>query len=283
MIYKTCINYDRPGFYLSFHKRSLFLIKLHLILVVCMFVIIIPDALGSNQIMITISSTMNKIIFDGKWSFLTEWKESSLSTLDYEDGTEIQIRTAHQDNFIFVFIDELSNTNFEKGSDSAMVCLDTNKIKPSIANSNDYCFSSILDNKNSFVLQGDSPLGINGNFKKISSSQFIGVGGISDQNDRYTNIPHRSYEFKIPTDLVGRSDVYGFYVGVYDSHSNKMYSWPQDVVVDSPLKIPSPNQWGEVISPDKTLPEFPWPTFALVSSLIVSIYLTRYFLIKNTI
>ena len=249
-----------------------------------MLAIIIPDALGSNQIMTTISSTMNNIIFDGKWSFSTEWKESSLNTLNYKDGTEIQIRTAHQDNFIFIFIDELSNSSFENGSDSAMVCFDTNKIKPTIANSNDYCFLSVLDNKNSFVLQGGSPLGINANFKKISiSSQFIGIGSISDQNDRYTNIPHRSYEFRIPTDLVGRSDMYGFYVGVYDSHLNKIYSWPQNIVVDSLLKIPSPNRWGEIISPDKSLPEFPWPTLALMSSLLISIYFTRSFLIKSAI
>ena len=54
----------------------------------------------AEPIMITVSSTMNKVIFDGKWTYGTEWKQSSLNTISYNDGTLMQLRTAHQENFI---------------------------------------------------------------------------------------------------------------------------------------------------------------------------------------
>lgn len=61
---------------------------------------------------------MNKVIFDGIWSHKTEWKRSSLDSLD--DGTII-FRTAHQDNFIYIFIDVLSDTIFDKGADRTTI------------------------------------------------------------------------------------------------------------------------------------------------------------------
>src|SRR5438445_12477598 len=63
-------------------------------------------AYADNTIMITKSFYMDKVIFDGKWSFLTEWKKSSLDTLSYDDGTEIELRTAHQNNFIYIRSEE---------------------------------------------------------------------------------------------------------------------------------------------------------------------------------
>jgi len=231
---------------------------------------------ADNTIMITKSFTMDKVIFDGKWSFLTEWKKSSLDTLSYDDGTEIELRTAHQDNFIYVFVDVVSQTRFDRHGDNTIICLDTNDSKPIIPNNNDYCFMVSLDGKTSFVLQGGTPLGFNGSFKKIDSPDgFIGIASMSDENDRYSKIPHPGYEFRIPTKLVGRSDAYGFYLGVYDALTQKIYSWPQGTISESPLKIPSPSKWGDIISPDKSLPEFPFPLISLLSAVILVLYMTR--------
>lgn len=229
----------------------------------------------AESVEISQSDVMNKVIFDGKWTYPYEWKRSSLIDLSYGDGTKIELRTAHQNNFIYVFIDNLSDTSIDKGADSATICFDTKYDKSSKPDFDDYCFVAVLDG-NSFVLQGNSLLGTNSNFKKIINPPgFIGISSVSDINDRYTDVPHTSYEFKIPTDLVGRSAMYGFYVGVYDFHSNKIYSWPQSVTVDSLLKIPSPSKWGDLVSPDKSLPEFQWPILALLSSLAIIIYMTR--------
>lgn len=228
----------------------------------------------AQTIPITISDSMKDIVFDGKWSFAKEWKESSLDTIETNSGS-IYIRTSHHENYIYVMIDAVGITHFSKNSDRATICIDGKDDKSPVADSDDYCFVVTLGDKNPFVLQGGSDLGFNSNFKMISSLRdAIGIGGISDENDRYSPIPHQSYEFRIPTDLVGRSDRYGFYVSVYDSVSNKIYSWPS-VSESSPLKIPSPKIWGELISPDKSLPEFPYPLFTLILSLAVVFYLTR--------
>lgn len=233
------------------------------------------QALATDQILITKSFTMDKVTFDGKWSFYTEWKQSSLTTISDGDGTVIQLRTAHQGNFLYVFVDDIHTTQWNKISDKATVCIDGNNDKSVTADKNDYCFVSTLESNQSFTLQGGSPIGFTNNFKKISNPQgFIGIGSISDKNDRYTVTPHPSYEFKIPIELFGRSNMYGFYADVYHSQSNKVYSWPQ-LDLNNSLQIPSPDKWGELISPDKSLPEFQLPLIPLVIAVIFSIYLIR--------
>ena len=234
------------------------------------------STVATNPIMITISSDMNKVIFDGRWSHETEWKRSSLDTLSYDDGTYIQLRTAHQDNFIYVFVDAVSDIYLDKGIDGTIVCFDTNNDKSLLPDSNDYCFVATLDEREPFVLQGGS-LEFNDHLIKIANPDgFIGISSVSDENDRYSKTPHTSYEFRIPTDLVGRSDIYGFYLGIYDGHSDKIHSWPQDLVSDSIIKIPAPNVWGELVSPDKSLPEFEWPMLAILAAFSLSVYLTKF-------
>lgn len=234
------------------------------------------SAVTEEPIMITSSDTMNKVIFDGKWTFYAEWKQSSLNTISYNDGTLINLRTAHQGNFIYVMIDEVSKTSFSKHGDTAIVCFAKNNNKSKIANENDYCFGNAFDGKTGFTLKGGSPLEFTSNFAKIKNYEgFIGISSVSDENDRYTTVPHVTYEFRIPTDVIGRYDAYGFYMGVYDAHSNKVYTWPDNLISQGPLKIPSPDKWGQIISPDKSLPEFSLPSFALLISMISLVYLTR--------
>lgn len=241
-----------------------------------LIVLAVPAASASEPIMITVSSTMDKILFDGKWSFYTEWKQSSLNTISYNDGTLIQLRSAHQGNFIYILIDEVSKTKFDKHSDMAMICFDKNNSKSMIPNENDYCFGNSFDSKNPFTLRGGSPLEETSHYMKIQNPDgLVGVSGISDENDRYTVVPHANYEFRIPTDTIGRSDDYGFYLGVYDKSSNHVYSWPQEITVNTPFKIPPPNNWGEIISPDKSLPEFPLPLFMMVLSFSIIVFVTR--------
>jgi len=228
-----------------------------------------------NTILITASSAMDKVIFDGKWSHTTEWKQSSYNMFSYNDDNIIHLRTAHQDDFIYIFVGAVSVTHFDKEKDSAMICFDSNNDKSSLPDSNDYCFMTTLDGMISFIYQGNSSLALE-NFKKLTNSEnFIGIGGVSDQNDRYSNIPHASYEFKIPTKVIGRSNAYGFYLAVYDANSKSVYSWPQTTLMDS-LQVPSPRIWGNLVSPDNSLPEFNWPILALLPSILFVIYLTRF-------
>ncbi|MGI0062511.1 MAG: hypothetical protein ACREBA_08680 [Nitrosotalea sp.] len=243
----------------------------------------IGSAVATDQIMITKSFTMDQAVFDGKWSFYMEWKKSSWDPLSYSDGTLIHLRTAHQGNFIYVFMDDVETTQWNSGSDRATVCFDTDNSKSVNADSNDYCFVTTLSESNSITLQGGSPLASTSHFRTIANpGGFIGIASISDENDRYTIIPHPSYEFRIPTDVIGRSSDYGFYVSVYHAQTNKIYSWPQNASTSSyPLEIPSPSKWGELISPDKSIPEFPIPAVTLLISMVVLVYFSRNVWVKR--
>lgn len=259
-----------------FEAKFMFL-KKYLLLIILILSANIFNAYAAEPIMITQSSNMDEVIFDGKWTSNKEWKRSSFNTFSYDDDSVIHLRSAHQGNFVYLMIDFVTDVHLEKDSDSAVVCFDTKNNKSTQSTINDYCFQVNLSGKQSFVYQGGSLTTINGNFEKITNPEdFIGLGNVSDENDKYSKTPHSSYEFKIPTDLVGRSNVYGFYVGVYDAHANRVYSWPEDILVDNPMQIPSPSKWGEIRSPDDTLPEFNLPILALFPSIIFVIYLTRF-------
>ena len=244
----------------------------------------ILDEQNDDVILITISDDLDKVIFDGKWTFETEWKRSSWDRLSYENNL-IHLRTAHQGNFIYVMIDAVQDTDLDEGMDQAIVCIDSNNDKSLSPKNDDYCFVATLEKKgifdiilgsdNGLVIQGDTSSGEYKNFKEISVNEFIGISTVSDENDRYSKIPHASYEFRIPTDLVGRSDNYGFFVSIYDHSSQKFYNWPIESNRSDIFEIPAPSEWGDLVSPDKSIPEFEWPLFTLIPALLFFTVLTK--------
>ena len=235
----------------------------------------INNAFAVEPILITVSEDMDKIIFDGKWTYYTEWKKSSLNTISYNEA-DIKLRTAHQNDYIYIFVDFVTDTHLEKIADGAIICFDTSNDKSSLPDSNDYCFMATLGGKRSFTYQGGSPFATTSHLQKISNPDgFIAIGDVSDGNDRYSTIPHASYEFRIPTSFIGRSDVYGFYFGVYDAHFNRIYSYPEDIPTNNLLQVPNPNSWGELVSLDKSLPEFHIPFLVIFLGFILAVYITR--------
>lgn len=251
-------------------------IKFKLALIVITLVLFNPvDIFGSEPILITYSDRMNDIIFDGKWTYKTEWKNSSADKLSL-DNMEIELRTAHQENFIFILVDVVGDTHLDQGSDKVILCFDTKNDKTAKPSIDDYCFMSVLGRNIPFTFQGNSTFAINGYLKKIPNPEnLIGIGSSSDENDRYSTTSHTSYEFKIPTNLISRSNVYGFYLNLYDAHQNKYFSWPENNTSNNLLHIPSPINWGELVSPDKSLPEFEFPFLILIPFLFLIIYLTN--------
>lgn len=224
-------------------------------------------AYADNVIPITFSSGMEQIQFDGKWSDELEWKPTSLYELYTNNGT-IYLRAAHQDNFIYLMIDVVPDTDISLGKDSAAVCFDTQNDKTKSPDTNDYCFVSHLGETNGIILKGNSAFG----YSEIKNTfGFISVGTVSDNNDRYNKIPHVSYEFKIPIDLVGRSDNYGFFFLVNDE-KNTQYFWPSN---SSNNLVNSPDKWGNLISPDKSLPEFETIWIVLIFGVTITIVLAR--------
>lgn len=234
-------------------------------------------AFGDEPILITKSDYMDKIDFDGRWSYQTEWKKSSLNTLTYDDGMTIYLRTAHQGEFIYVFVDPVSDIHLDKHSDRALICFSSENNKSNLPNSDDYCFGTTLDVSKTFTYQGGSPFKFTSHFRQIESPEnYIAISSVSNEYDRYSKIPHPSYEFRIPTELVGRSSQYGFFLSVYDAYNNKSYLWPQNISINNSLQIPGPDLWGEMISPDKSLPEFNMPIMAFVSTIFLLVLITKF-------
>jgi len=236
---------------------------------------------SAQQVPITFSATTDEIIFDGKWSFRQEWKQTSLHNEIYSDGHEMVVRTGYDYENLYVLID--FTTKAHNWKDIAFVCLDSNSdrgAKPSITT---FCFTTLSTSQYPKTLQGGSPIAITGFFTSIpNNSNLVVIGGISDEDDRYSRIPHESYEFKIPLDVIGRSDRYGFYVSVIDGETKKSYNWPQLVTPDRYPYIPPPNMWVEIFSPDQSIPEFSLPHYILISTLLLSIIVGKMIKLKNS-
>ncbi len=226
----------------------------------CFFVAVFaaPLAYAESTIPITRSDGMDKVEFDGKWTSTKEWKKSSRNDI-YEPGWVV-IRTAHQDNYIYVMLDAIADTTIDNTKDNAMVCFDTKSDQSVKPDSNDYCFKIRLGSAKAFTLRGSD----SGEFKPAGNHKdLIAVGGTSDENDRYTPVPHPTYEFRIPIELLERTDTYGIYIQVFDYSNSTTYSWPSEIIIENP-EIPSPTKWGIIYSPDKSLPEYDLPILVLL-------------------
>lgn len=239
---------------------------MNLYLIITLLSLSFVGASALEPIPITLSGTMDKVIFDGRWTHETEWKASSLDTFNYDDNTQIILRSAHQGDFVYIFLDPITDFHTDKLLDYAIICFDTKNNKSIKADPNDYCFMTYLEGRNSFTYQGGHSSLRNNFFSKVQNhEEFIAISRVSDINDRYTPIPHPSYEFRIPTSLIGRESVYGFYFLVYDAHLKSTYTYPQNL--DSENFVSNPSQWGELYSPDKSLPEFGIPLLSLILSM----------------
>ena len=179
----------------------------------------------SEPILITISPSMEDVIFDGKWTNYSEWKQSSHNLYSFSDEEiTIHLRTAHFGDYIYVFVDPVNDLTLDE-LDKATICLDGKNNKSEIFDTNDFCFSILLENNEGTVFQGITIDESTTFMQKIPNpDDFIAISTVSDENDRYTETPHPSYEFKIPIELLERSDNYGFYLSVYDASLDKFYS-----------------------------------------------------------
>ncbi len=240
-------------------------------IICCFFVAVfaVPLAYAQSTIPITKSDDMDKVEFDGRWTFTTEWKKSSLNAITQPD--HIIIRTAHQDNYIYVMLNAIADTTIDNTKDNAMVCFDAKSDQSVKPDSNDYCFKIRLGSTKAFTLQGSD----SGEFKPVGNHKdLIAVGGTSDENDRYSPVPHPTYEFRIPIELLERTNTYGIYIQVFDYSNATTYSWPSGIIIENP-EIPSPAKWGIIYSPDKSLPEYDLPILVLILGSLSAVILTK--------
>lgn len=250
--------------------------RVFLISIITLLMMIFNNAFADDSIFTTYREDGNSIVFDGKWTFEQEWKHASEDIIKFNDGNQLSIKTAHDRENLYVLIDFFTEKKITKGSDYGMFCITNNSTGQDYAQDDDYCFRLTVGSKTPIVLQGGSLLAATNYYKQVQSPFTIKAsGGISDSNDRYTSTPHPTFEFKIPINMIGRSDVYGFYVSAFNSHTNHIYSWPNKITDDEFADPPPPSEWGHLVSPDKSLPEFPLPLFITIFSFSLIIFFTR--------
>lgn len=236
------------------------------------FLVLFVPIIANAEIPITLSDPIINVKFDGKWTSDSEWKSSTVTEIKTNDGP-IYIRTAHNGDFIYVLLDVIPDKTLSKGSDKSIICFENRSVETK--EQKNYCFSAAVNIATGKTLESNAISVQNSNYKLIKNSDgFFGIGGFSDENNRYTNIPHANYEYRIPIDLFGRSNVYGFYVYVLDHDSRNVYTWPPNIL-DENQKIPSSEKWGTIISLDKTLPEFHLGIVLLLS--IIPVIVISYF------
>lgn len=219
---------------------------------------------NASETVTTYRDDGNATIWDGKWSFVQEWKKTS-----YTDASGMVLRIGHDYKYLYVFLDAIQQEEFTRNSDYGVICITPNTFIEHLPQNDDHCFLVSLGTSNAITLQGGSTLGLTDYYSRINNDpRLVAVSNISDDNDRYTNNPHPSYEFRIPIELIGRSDNYHFYAATYDAANNLLATWPENIIVTKFPNIPIPSQWGDLTSPDKSIPEFSWPLFSLILSFI---------------
>jgi len=213
---------------------------------------------------------MKEVLFDGKWSFDREWKPTSLTLISTDSGP-IYIRSAHWENDIYVLVDVLADFT-PTSEDFVVLCIYPEFNTNSTNFPESFCFTTFLNSESFSVLKW------NDDAKSFVETHYhdnlIALGKTSDENDRYDKKPHPTYEFKIPLDPIGRYDSYGFFVGVYDSEKSTSFSSQEDLELDLTVELPSPDSWGEIFSPDKSLPEYPIPILVLGATVMAVILLS---------
>ena len=243
-----------------------------LALIFILSLLILPNAYALEPLKITQSASMENITFDGIWSHPKEWKQSSYEHI-VNEAEQIHLRFAHHEEFIYVLIDAEDDItlNFEK--DYSIICFDSENNKSTTFDSNDFCFKFTLGSNSGETLQGNSS---ENNFSKIENHKdLILISSQSGEYNRYSDKPHGVYEFRIPIELIKRSNNYGFFMMLYDDNNEKTYSWPLDIVNSTDV-IPPTNIWGDLISPDNSLPEFHWISLILIITIISMIFASRF-------
>ena len=209
---------------------------------------------GVNEIFIS-KTTAPFPVIDGKWTIGGEWGRSTERLFAYEDEAKIAIRVAHERENIYFMLDMVSDTTIDSGKDKAVICFDTEVNGGDRPDIDDYCFVTVLDGSFTTYKGGGSTSNALSAIDNPSGVEM--KAGVSDAFDRYSKIPHLAYELKVPIESLKRTDVLGFYAAVFDSNTTTTYSWPISLSHGDDIEIKKPGEWGKLISPDKSIPEFP--------------------------
>lgn len=244
-------------------------------LFVSLLALSVLSAYGEEEIFITKSTDDQLPMIDGMWSYEKEWARTSEAILNYESEVRLILRTVHDRQNIYIMLDMVTDIVKDPQKDHAVVCFDTMKNGGNMPDKDDYCFIAMYGS-DSFVTYTGGGSATDNHLAKVNNPKGVEVkAAVSGEFDRYSKRPHLSYEFKIPVETLTRSNSYGFYFAVFDASENAVYSWPQVSFEGNYPYVLPPNQWGKLVSPDDSLPEFPIVNIVLASTILIALVLVN--------
>ena len=205
---------------------------------------------------ITIPGGENAVEIDGLWSTNEEWMDASEAKITNEELTAY-LKAKHDEAYLYVMIDFVSDQGLEASGDFAVICFDTKRDGGNVPLLDDYCFYRITRTGDFMdgIIQGN---GVRWTVLQEAETwdpydeKFDAAVAYSHKNDPYDSINnHVIYEFRIPMDSYGFNEEMGFYVYVHDAYTKKFVEWPTNaggkqfklIVKDI---LPAPDKWGDL-------------------------------------
>jgi hypothetical protein len=219
-------------------------------------VLINPVQSAQEPLSLIIPENHEDVEIDGLWTTKTEWSDASELKISSNE-LSAYVRAKHNQAYVYLLIDFLSDHGLEASGDFAVICFDTKNNVGNVPLQDDYCFYRITRTGDFMdgIIQGN---GMDWTVLQEAETwdpyneKFDAAMSSSHLNDPYDNInTHVIYEFRIPIESYGLNAQMGFYTYVNDAYTRQFIEWPANaggkqfkfVVKDV---LPVPDKWGDL-------------------------------------
>jgi hypothetical protein len=196
---------------------------------------------------------------DGVWDNSSEWSDTTLIKLteNMSNGVNMtaDVRLKYNGTYVFVLIDfltDLVHNTYDQGG----VCIDSANDGGSLPQADDYLFSLLAGQAPTFLYtftgtgSGSKPADA---WSLTMIPEADGASGFARGQFGNDSI-HLIYEFQIPCMIWPAKSSYGFYVYVFDYHTQAFLEWPVGAGGGWTLLAkgasqyvpPSPDRWGSI-------------------------------------
>lgn len=216
----------------------------------------IPVQSAQEPLSLMIPESHESVQIDGLWTAKTEWTDASELKIDDKD-LSAYVRAKHNQAYVYLLIDFLSDHGLEASGDFAVICFDTKNNAGNAPLPDDYCFYRVTRTGDFIdgIIQGN---GVEWAVLQEAETwdpydeKFDAAMSSSHMNDPYDSVnTHVIYEFRIPIESYAFNEEMGFYAYVNDAYTREFIEWPTNaggkqfkfVVKDV---LPVPDKWGDL-------------------------------------
>jgi hypothetical protein len=215
-----------------------------------------PVQAAQEPLSLKIPESHESVQIDGLWTTKTEWTDASELKINDKE-LSAYVRAKHNQAYVYLLIDFLSDHGLESSGDFAVICFDTKNNAGNAPLPDDYCFYRITRTGDFIdgIIQGN---GMDWTVLQEAETwdpydeKFDAAISSSHMNDPYDSVnTHVIYEFRIPIESYGFNEEMGFYVYVNDAYTKEFIEWPANsggkqfkfIVKDV---LPAPDKWGDL-------------------------------------